>query len=73
MARKLDPKAIKQRIKENREVMRDSKKIVTAHMKLGTNLEPSFDTKAVRNALSDFCKAAIAVATDTEKLASIDA
>ena len=70
MARKLDKKVIQTRLKENKAIMRDSKKVVSASMADATK-GSDFDVNNARQTFSTFIKAAVAMKADTLKLASI--
>ncbi|HEO65760.1 MAG TPA: hypothetical protein ENI73_07805 [Spirochaetes bacterium] len=70
MSRKLDPKLIKARIKENKIIMKANKYVVSAQMALATK-NKGFDPFIARTALSDFLRAAVSFGKDADKLAQI--
>jgi hypothetical protein len=67
MARKIDLKDVKARIKTNKSAMKLSKQTITSEL-IAANKGEAMDAKAARVALSDFIKAANAVQKDTAKL-----
>jgi hypothetical protein len=67
MARKIDLKDVKARIKTNKSAMRFSKQVLTGEL-IAANKGEAMDAKAARVALSNFIKAANAVQKDTTKL-----
>jgi hypothetical protein len=67
MARKIDLKDVKARIKANKAIMRDCKKVISNNLIVATKGE-SINAGPLRRALSDFIKAANAVQKDTAKL-----
>jgi len=71
MARKLNSKEIKQRIKDNKAVMKETKAAVTEALTKGNKGE-DIDPVATRASLAMFIKAVTAVNADTEKLAKAE-
>jgi len=67
MARKVDPKAVKERIKDNKAIMKLNAKIVKDEMTKANKIQ-DFDAKEARVAFSVFLKASIAVSNDTALL-----
>ena len=70
MARKLDPKAITARIKENKAIMKASKKDVTDSMNAAVK-GGDIDAADTRKALASFIKASSSVIADAKKLDSL--
>lgn len=64
---KVDPKKVKQRIKDNKAVLKETKKAVNDGMK-GLIAGEEVDAIALRASLALFIKAAKAVKTDTALL-----
>ena len=71
MARPFNPKAIKDRIKENKANMKMNKKAVSDALTAGTKGE-EIDASFVRAELASFIRSVRAVNSDTEKLNSIE-
>jgi len=70
MARPLDKKVVKERIRYNKIVMKDAKAKLTLAMSIATKGEV-IDAADTRKALANFIKAANAVRVDNAKLNSI--
>lgn len=70
MARKLDPKAIKDRIKENTNIMKNAKKDLTEFLR-DSSKGVLGGEKGARSSLTNFIKATNAIVADNEKLASL--
>jgi len=69
MARTVDQKAVKQRIKDNKNTLKETKKAVNDGMNTLTKGE-DVDLFALRAALAMFIKAAKAINTDTKLLSN---
>lgn len=71
MARPLNKKVIQDRIKVNKGIMKDNKKVLTDEMKAAGKGE-AMNAPTTRAALASFIKASNALNADNAKLASIN-
>ena len=72
MARQVNPKAVKERIKANKAIMQNTSRVVNDAMKAAKKAE-DFNAREVRAELSDFLKAAQAVSVDSQLLTKLEA
>jgi len=71
MARKIDPKAVKTRIKTNKAIMLASSKIVNSFMKEAEQAQ-DVNARECREELSKFLKASQAVHADVQLLEKVE-